>query len=125
MTEPGLANQSLITHTTGTPPMIRKEITERIREIPTWGLESGHLTKNFSFGTRNEAVLFLTDTLSFAKEAGHLPDITLTQERQVRISWFTYPAGGLTMNDFIMAAKLDARTEPKKGKSQEPEKKSG
>ncbi|MEN6611095.1 MAG: 4a-hydroxytetrahydrobiopterin dehydratase [Methanoregulaceae archaeon] len=125
MTEPGLANQSLTTYKTGTPPMIRKEVTERIRDIPAWTLDNGQITKVFSFANPDQAVGFVTETLLFAKEAGHIPDISLTQGRHVRISWFTYPAGGLTMNDFIMAAKLDAKTAPKKSKTPNPEEKTG
>lgn len=125
MTDPGLANQSPATYKTGTPPMIRKEITERIRDIPSWTLEDGHITKDFSCKSPEQAVEFITDTLLFAKEAGHLPDISLTQERHVRVTWFTYPAGGLTMNDFIMAAKLDARTAPEKSRARAPEEKTG
>jgi 4a-hydroxytetrahydrobiopterin dehydratase len=31
----------------------------------------------------------------------------MKQSRFVEVSFYTYPAGGLTMNDFIMAAKIN------------------
>jgi 4a-hydroxytetrahydrobiopterin dehydratase len=106
-----LANKPLSTYRTGTPPLIRKEVAGLLREVPGWTLESGHLKKTFSFDDAGSAIDFLTGTLIFAQQEGHIPDISLSQGRHVLVSWYTYPAGGLTLNDFIMAAKLDARAE--------------
>jgi len=39
-------------------------------------------------------------------QEGHMPDITLRESRYVTVSFYTYAAGGLTRNDFIMAAKV-------------------
>jgi 4a-hydroxytetrahydrobiopterin dehydratase len=109
MTSTELASKPLSTYKTGTPPLIRKEVTGLLRDVPAWTLESGRLTRKFSFEDAGKAVDFLTSTLIFAQQEGHLPDLSLTQGRHVLVSWYTYPAGGLTMNDFIMAAKLDGR----------------
>jgi len=34
----------------------------------------------------------------------------MRESRFVTLSWYTYPAGGLTLNDFIMAAKMNAKS---------------
>jgi len=53
-------------------------------------------------------IAFIADITSLATEEGHFPDLCMKQSRFVEVSLYTYPAGGLTMNDFIMAAKLNA-----------------
>jgi 4a-hydroxytetrahydrobiopterin dehydratase len=45
--------------------------------------------------------------MTLAAQEGHYPDICITESRHVEVSFYTYPAGGLTLNDFIMAAKLN------------------
>jgi 4a-hydroxytetrahydrobiopterin dehydratase len=47
--------------------------------------------------------------MTLSLQEGHIPDICLKESRFVEVSYYTYPAGGLTLNDFIMAAKLNAR----------------
>ena len=47
--------------------------------------------------------------MTLSTQEGHIPDICMRESRFIEISYYTYPAGGLTLNDFIMAAKLNAR----------------
>jgi 4a-hydroxytetrahydrobiopterin dehydratase len=47
--------------------------------------------------------------MGFSQQEGHLPDVNLRETRIVEVSYYTYPAGGLTWNDFIMAAKLNGK----------------
>ena len=42
-------------------------------------------------------------------EEGHIPDLAMREGRFVDVGYYTYPAGGLTLNDFIMAAKINER----------------
>jgi len=46
--------------------------------------------------------------MALSSQEGHIPDICMKETKFVEISYYTYPAGGLTVNDFIMAAKLNA-----------------
>lgn len=43
-----------------------------------------------------------------AEEEGHHPDLHLTGWRNVRIDLSTHAIGGLSLPDFILAAKIDA-----------------
>jgi 4a-hydroxytetrahydrobiopterin dehydratase len=43
-----------------------------------------------------------------AEAEGHHPDLHLESWNQVRVEVWTHAAGGLTENDFVLAAKLDA-----------------
>jgi len=42
-----------------------------------------------------------------AEEEGHHPDLHLTGYRNVALELSTHAVGGLTENDFIVAAKID------------------
>jgi 4a-hydroxytetrahydrobiopterin dehydratase len=60
-----------------------------------------------------------TDGLEFfrrvgdlAEAEGHHPDLHLTSYRDVAIELWTHAAGGLTENDFILAAKIDRLPPP-------------
>ncbi len=64
-----------------------------------------YLDRNF----RNfaEAFSFATRVALLAESEGHHPDLEIGWGK-VRISLTTHAAGGLTRNDFVMAAKIDA-----------------
>ena len=46
-------------------------------------------------------------TRSQAEAEGHHPDLHITQYRNVKVEVYTHSVGGLCLNDFILAAKLD------------------
>ena len=50
----------------------------------------------------------LVNAIGFLCEAAdHHPDLHLTNYRDVTVELWTHAAGGLTENDFILAAKID------------------
>jgi len=95
-------------------PLMRRDIAGYLREVPGWRLEGNRLNRIFSFPESGPAIEFLAGTLRFCQQEGHVPDIALSAGRHVEVSWYTYAAGGLTPDDFVMAAKLDARGTAKK-----------
>jgi 4a-hydroxytetrahydrobiopterin dehydratase len=105
-----LAQRKCTTYRPGSPPITRKDTFELLREVPGWSLENGHLTRLFSFGDSEKSIAFISEILALSTEEGHLPDISLTEGKFVAVSYYTYPAGGLTLNDFIMAAKINQRS---------------
>ena len=52
---------------------------------------------------------FFNEVMNLAMQEGHIPDFSMKESKFVTLSFYTYPAGGLTLNDFIMAAKLNAK----------------
>jgi 4a-hydroxytetrahydrobiopterin dehydratase len=97
----------------GTTPLTRPEIRDLLPLVPGWKLESGRLVRKFTFPSFIEAVKFLTEVAVVAAEEGHYPDAAITEYRYVTISWYTHPAGGLTGNDFIMAARVSKMAKEK------------
>ncbi len=105
-----LAQKKCSTYRIGSPPLTRKEIFELMGELPGWSLDNGHLIRIFEFDDSGQCVGFFNEVIALSTEEGHIPDICMKESRFVEISYYTYPAGGLTLNDFIMAAKLNARS---------------
>lgn len=90
----------------GKPPLTRKEIGILLKEVPDWSLEDGHLLRRFTFRDFKECVKFMDGVVGIATEEGHYPDICISNARYVDILLYTYAIGGLSLNDFILAAKI-------------------
>jgi 4a-hydroxytetrahydrobiopterin dehydratase len=58
--------------------------------------------RNFMAG-----IEFFTKVAALAEEEGHHPDLHLEGYRQVAIELWTHAIGGLSENDFILAAKIN------------------
>ncbi|GAB5402867.1 MAG: 4a-hydroxytetrahydrobiopterin dehydratase [Aureliella sp.] len=86
---------------------------EQIKELNGWALsEDGKMIrrkwtlKNFVQGMQ-----LLQKAADLAEQEQHHPDFHLTGYRHVTIELTTHAIGGLSENDFILAAKIDAATE--------------
>jgi 4a-hydroxytetrahydrobiopterin dehydratase len=65
-----------------------------------------HLEKDFSFKNFREALDFTNRVGDIAEKENHHPDIFLTWGK-VGLKIWTHKIGGLSENDFILAAKAD------------------
>ncbi len=108
-----LAQNKCTTYRAGSPPVTRKEIMDLLAQVPGWSLDNGHLARTFELESADACIAFFSEVMDLATKEGHFPDISLKESRFFEVQFYTYPAGGLTLNDFIMAAKLNA-----KGKTQ-------
>ena len=61
-----------------------------------------YLTKNFM-----AAINFMNKVAQVAEVENHHPDLHLTSYRKLRIDLRTHAVGGLSENDFILAAKIN------------------
>ena len=78
---------------------------------PAWEREANkRIRRRFRFGNFGDAFGFATRVALLAEEEGHHPDFEVGWGRVV-LTLTTHSAGGLTPNDFVMAAKVDQLTE--------------
>ena len=92
----------------GTPPLDSSEVAAFLEGLAGWeAVQCHHLTKTFSFADFVEALAFVNRLGEVAEAEGHHPDILLAWGK-VEVRIWTHVAGGLTENDFILAAKADA-----------------
>jgi len=93
----------------GVPPLSRPEAESLIRSIEGWALESDAkmITRSWTMKNFMSGIDFFTKVAAVAEEEGHHPDLHLEGYRRVTIALWTHAVGGLTENDFIMAAKIN------------------
>jgi len=90
----------------GTPPLNRKQAEELAREVPSWSLVDGSLEEEFRFKDFGETMQFVNRVAQIAQEEDHHPDIEISYNK-VHLVLSTHSIGGLSRNDFIVAAKIE------------------
>jgi 4a-hydroxytetrahydrobiopterin dehydratase len=82
------------------------EIDELASQVPEWDLDDDVLESELEFESFDEAMSFVNQVAEIAKQENHHPDIYISYT-DVALTLTTHKVGGLTRNDFIMAAKID------------------
>jgi len=93
----------------GMPPMAEKDEGRYIKEVPSWKLirDGIHkIRKEFIFKDFKKSIEFVNKVAKIAEEEDHHPDIYIYYNK-VHLELHTHAVGGLSENDFIMAAKID------------------
>lgn len=93
----------------GTPALSREQAVALQLEVPGWKLrpDCDGISRLFSFDTYEAGLAFVNSVAAMAIAEDHHPDIML-QFKMVRVSFSTHSVAGLSENDFICAAKIDA-----------------
>ncbi len=71
-----------------------------------WQLQAGTLQRRFEFSNYYQTLAFINAVAQVAHKQDHHPDICFGY-RQCDIHYRTHSADGITLNDFICAAKID------------------
>lgn len=90
-------------------PLTPAEAAKLLKEIDEdWALidEAHLLAKSFHFPNFKKTIAFVNQVAEVAEEEGHHPDMTVSYG-DVTIELMTHAIGGLSENDFILAAKID------------------
>ncbi len=78
-----------------------------VASVPGWQLEeSKKIKKEFKFKDFKGSIGFVNKIADIAETEGHHPSIFISYNK-VRVTLITHAIGGLSENDFIMAAKID------------------
>ncbi len=91
------------------PPMPRMEAESNLKEVSGWSLfEDGVLKikRSFKFKDFTEALIFVNKVSKIAEEEDHHPDISFGWGK-AEVTLYTHAVGGLSENDFILAAKIN------------------
>lgn len=92
----------------GMPSLTDDEARALLGRLDGWAIEPGpRLAKKWAFRDFAAALAFVNRVGAIAEAEDHHPDVTLGWGR-AGIELWTHAAGGLTENDFIVAAKIDA-----------------
>lgn len=91
----------------GTAPMTEKETRAMLAQTPEWKCDGKKITRVFLFKNFKETMAFVNKVAALAEEEGHHPDMGV-HWGSAEIEFWTHAIGGLSENDFIMAAKVNA-----------------
>ena len=91
----------------GRPPLTAEVVQKYLSQTPDWQVEEDKkIKKEFRFKDFKASMVFVNAVAGLAEAEGHHPSIFISYNK-VRITLTTHAIGGLSENDFIMAAKID------------------
>jgi 4a-hydroxytetrahydrobiopterin dehydratase len=91
----------------GTPKLGPERVNELLGQLDGWTVRDGRLSKHHRFKDFAGAMKFVNAIADLAEQEGHHPDFTVRDWNIVDVSIWTHAIGGLSENDFILAAKID------------------
>lgn len=91
----------------GMPAMGTEQACSLIPQVPGWELIGSTLERKFTFKNFLGSMEFVNKVAQLAEAEGHHPDIHISWNR-VTLTLTTHAIKGLSENDFIMAAKINA-----------------
>ncbi len=94
----------------GVEPLSRSQAEQLLTQLDRWQLSADGKAIYCKRSLKHfvEALGLLNAIGDLAEREQHHPDLHLTGYRNVRIELTTHAIGGLSENDFIVAAKIDA-----------------
>ena len=86
-----------------------QEAQDQLRSLPGWRLthDGSRIRRDWQMRNFLAGIDFFAKVAQLAESEGHHPDLHLEGYRQVWIELWTHAVGGLSENDFILAAKID------------------
>lgn len=93
----------------GIPALSGELVRALLTEVPEWKLtEDGkRIRREWRAKDFNAAMDFFRRVADVSETEDHHPDLHLVGYRNVTLEIWTHAVGGLTENDFILAAKID------------------
>ena len=92
----------------GIPALTFDEAKTQIHNTPEWQLNdrATEINRKFTFSDFNQTIKFVNDVAKIANEEGHHPDLEVSYGYCI-VKFTTHAINGLSINDFICAAKID------------------
>ncbi len=92
----------------GVDPMTRADFEVYLEQVSEWNIiDDKKLERTFEFTNFKQALEFVNQAGEIAEEEGHHPDLFIHSWNKVKVSLWTHAIGGLSINDFVLASKID------------------
>lgn len=93
----------------GVEPCTRDEAKAQLNLLDGWRLthEGQRIRRDWRVKNFMAGMEFFNQCAALAEADGHHPDLHLEGYRNVSVELWTHAIGGLSENDFILAAKID------------------
>ena len=85
------------------------QVTDLLQQLPGWQLrhDGAAIIKDFRFADFHHTLGFINAVGFMANQEDHHPDLEAGYGH-CRLLWSTHDVGGLSLNDFICAARVEA-----------------
>ena len=93
----------------GVEPLTREQVKpllEQLHDAWTLSQDGRTIVRHMTFADFKELMAFVNQVADLAESEGHHPDLD-TRYNKLTIALTTHAIGGLSENDFILAAKID------------------
>lgn len=91
----------------GVSPLTEQEAATLLKQLADWRLEGRMLRKRYTFRDHYQTMAFANAIAWISHREDHHPDLTVGYN-SCEVRYTTHAIDGLSENDFICAAKLDA-----------------
>jgi len=91
----------------GQAAMTSAEVSAHLSQAAGWALVNGAIEKAYRFTDYHRTIAFVNALAWIANAEDHHPDLLVSYSRCV-VRFNTHSVQGISVNDFICAAKLDA-----------------
>jgi len=93
----------------GIPALEPAQVAEMLKQVPGWAVSAGgtEISRAWKFRNFHETMEFVNALAWIAHREDHHPDLEVGYSRCL-VRYSTHAVGGLTENDFICAAKINA-----------------
>jgi len=91
----------------GVPPLTDEQADVMLAELDGWVRDGKEITKTYTFRNYYQTMAFVNASAYISHREDHHPDL-LVSYKTCKVTYTTHAIGGLSENDFICAAKLDA-----------------
>jgi len=108
-TENELSGKHCVPCEGGVPPITGADLDRYLHAVPDWKLtpDGKRIRREWRVKDFVVALDFFNRVGQVAEAENHHPDLHLVAYRNVAIELWTHAIGGLSENDFILAAKID------------------
>lgn len=103
----GLAKLKCKPCTAATPPLSQDRIDALLKQLDGWVQHGQTIRKTFDFTNYYQAISFVNAVAWVSNQEDHHPELTVSYNK-CKVEYTTHAVNGLSENDFICAAKVDA-----------------
>ena len=91
----------------GVAPLTDDQIRPLLKGLDGWVREGKSIAMTYRFSNYHETMAFVNAAAWISHREDHHPELTVGYN-ECKVSYWTHAIGGLSENDFICAAKIDA-----------------